>query len=220
MGASVPKQFIPLNGKPLLMWTVENFHLCDPLMDIILVLPHDQQILWQQLCEKTVFHIPHRVVDGGETRFESVKKGVEQINADADTLVAVHDGVRPFVSKAVVENCFQKASVTKAAIPVLPVFETLRELPPFLEETKADVSKSRTADRERFRIVQTPQVFSLEVLRKAYAQPYREGFTDDATVVESIGVPVSLVKGNRENIKITTPFDLTVAEAILRERPL
>lgn len=206
MGAQIPKQFIPLHGKPLLMWTIENIYQCDTSIELYLALSSEQHENWRQLCEKHDFRIPHHLVDGGATRFESVKKGLERINADDDTLVAIHDGVRPFVSKAVVEGCFQKAALTKAAIPVLPVTETLREI-------NEDFSK--TVDRNRFRLVQTPQVFQMGVLCKAYAQPFNDAFTDDASVVEALGIPISFVEGNRENIKITTPFDLKIAEILL-----
>ena len=143
-----------------------------------------------------------------KTRFESVRNALEQIEADDDALVAVHDGVRPLVSEEVIKDCFLAASTKRAAIPVCPIVETIREV-------SKDLTSSRTVDRDEYRIVQTPQTFQLGLLRKAYAQPYNESFTDDASVVEALGVDVFLLEGNRENIKVTTPVDLKIAKALL-----
>ena len=211
MGADIPKQFLPIQGKPLLMHTLDNFHAFDPTMTLILVLPAAQQAYWQSLCDSCSFAVPHRVVNGGDTRFHSVLNGLSAIDdEDNEALVAVHDGVRPFVSHAVIEACFEAASRDGAAVPVTSVVETVREL-------TAD-GHSVTVDRSRYRLVQTPQTFRLRLLRDAYRQAYRDSFTDDASVVEALGHPVTLVDGNRENIKITTPYDLRIAEAILNEK--
>jgi len=215
MGSDIPKQFLTVQGRPLLMLTLENFHSFDPAMPIVLVLPTSQQAYWERLCREYVFRVPHTVVSGGDTRFHSVLNGIEEIQrivAGQSTehgdnhLVAVHDGVRPFVSHDVINACFEAAAREGAAIPVIPVVETLREV--------ADDGSSRTVPRSSYRLVQTPQTFRLSMLAEAYNQPYSEAFTDDASVVEALGHAVTLVEGNRENIKITTPYDLAVAETL------
>lgn len=208
MGADIPKQFIPIGGKPVLMHTLERFFACDGELKIILVLPHGQHAYWRQLCRDCAFNIPHTIVDGGETRFESSRKGLQAIPLDAAGLVGIHDGVRPFVSEAVIKRCFEAADESKAAIPVLPVTDTLRHV------DRNGVG--RNVLRSDYRIVQTPQVFDIRLLRKAFEQPYQDSFTDEASVVESLGYTVEMVEGNRENIKLTTPFDLTLAEAMLK----
>ena len=204
MGTDIPKQFLPIGGKPVLMRTLEAFHAYNQAMQLIVVLPHSQQTYWARLCEEYHFSLPHRVADGGETRFHSVRNGLAWVEAPGR--VGVHDGVRPFVSPEVIARCYALAATKKAVVPVIPVVETVRRL--------AD-GGSLTVNREEYRLVQTPQVFDVELLKKAYGQPYSPAFTDDASVVEALGVPVALTEGNRENIKITTPFDLRVAEALL-----
>ena len=204
MGTDIPKQFLPIGGKPVLMRTLEAFHAYNQAMQLIVVLPHSQQTYWARLCEEYHFSLPHRVADGGETRFHSVRNGLAWVEAPGR--VGVHDGVRPFVSPEVIARCYALAATKKAVVPVIPVVETVRHL--------AD-GESLTVNREEYRLVQTPQVFDVELLKKAYGQPYSPAFTDDASVVEALGVPVALTEGNRENIKITTPFDLRVAEALL-----
>ena len=203
MGSELPKQFLPIgSGKPVLMHTIEAFYAYDPQLKIILVLPREQQTYWMELCSKHNFAIAHVIAEGGETRFHSVRNGLSFID-DNPGVVGVHDGVRPFVSQDVITRCYEKAGSCKAVIPVIGVTETLRRID--------GEDKSSTVDRNEYRLVQTPQVFSVEVLKKAYEQPYKEGFTDDASVVEAMRVPVHLIEGNRENIKITTPFDLKIA---------
>ncbi len=203
MGADLPKQFLPVGGKPVLMRTLEAFYAYNPAMRIVLVLPCDQQDYWQKLCREHGFSLPHMVADGGETRFHSVRNGLRLVEAPG--WVAVHDGVRPFVSQEVIARCFRLAAEKRAVVPVVPVVETLRQI---------EGDSSRTVSRDAYRLVQTPQVFDSALLKEAYAQPYTPAFTDDASVVEAMGVPVYLTEGNRENIKITTPFDLKVAEAL------
>ena len=203
MGADLPKQFLPVGGKPVLMRTMEAFYAYSREIRIVLVLPHDQQGYWQRLCREHGFILPHSVADGGETRFHSVRNGLRLVKAPA--LVAVHDGVRPFVSQEVIARCFRLAAEKRAVVPVVPVVETLRQI---------EGERSRTVSRDAYRLVQTPQVFDAALLKEAYARPYTPAFTDDASVVEAMGVPVCLTEGNRENIKITTPFDLKVAEAL------
>lgn len=204
MGTDIPKQFLPVGGMPVLMRTINAFHNFDADMDIILVLPSDQQGYWSELCREYSFCTPHRIADGGETRFHSVRNGLA-LAAD-EGLIAVHDGVRPFVTAEVIERCFAEAEQKKAVIPVIPVVDTVRQL--------VDVG-SVTVSRDLYRLVQTPQTFDAALLKEAYRQPYTPHFTDDASVVEALGHEVTLVEGCRENIKITTQFDLKVAEAIL-----
>ena len=205
MGSELPKQFLPIGGKPVLMHTLEAFHRFDKRMQLILVLPREQQGFWRELCETHGFNIRHEIADGGETRFHSVKNGLALINGIGG-MVGVHDGVRPFVSQEVIARCFREAAVRKAVIPVIDVVETVRHL---------TGSGSETVNRNDYKLVQTPQVFDADLLRRAYEQEFTPFFTDDASVVEAMGVPVHLVEGNRENIKITTPFDLKVASALL-----
>ena len=205
MGGELPKQFIPVEGRPVLMRTLDTFHACDSTIQIILVLPRDHQPYWQELCRDYQFTIPHRIADGGATRFHSVQNGLALVEAP-EALVAVHDGVRPFVSHEVINRCYQDAELHGAVVPVIPVVETVRHLLP---------EGSETVSRDAYRLVQTPQTFSASLLRRAYEQPYCDAFTDDASVVEALGHAVHLVEGNRENIKLTTPFDLAVARALL-----
>lgn len=207
MGGELPKQFIPIEGRPVLMRTLDTFHACDSDIQIILVLPRDHQPYWQELCREYRFAVPHSIADGGATRFHSVQNGLALVD-EAEALVAVHDGVRPFVAHDVISRCYCEAELHGAVVPVIPVVETVRHLLP---------EGSETVSRDDYRLVQTPQTFRASLLRRAYEQTYCNGFTDDASVVEALGEAVCLVEGNRENIKLTTPFDLTVASALLRE---
>ena len=200
MGGEVPKQFLPIDGKPILMHTIEAFRKALDDVRIVLVLPVHQQAYWQELCRKYGFRSPELIADGGETRFHSVRSGLLLLPEGGDAVVGIHDGVRPFVSEETIRRLFAAAEEGKAAVPVVPVVETLRELLPD--------GRSRTRPRDSFRLVQTPQTFPLAMLQEAYRQPFSESFTDDASVVEALGVEITLVEGNRENIKITTPSDL------------
>ena len=203
MGGDIPKQFLPVCGKPVLMRTLEAFHAYDASMRLILVLPVSQQAYWKQLCEEYQFELAHEIANGGETRFHSVKNGLALVEEEG--LVGVHDGVRPFVSQEVITRCYEEAASLKAVIPVIGVVETVRHL---TEEG------SETVPRDQYKLVQTPQVFDVTLLRRAYQQEYTDLFTDDASVVEALGEKVYLVEGNRENIKLTTPFDLKLAELL------
>lgn len=205
MGGEIPKQFLPIQGKPVLMRTLEAFYTYDNQIELIVVLPVAQQDYWKQLCAQYDFVLPHRIADGGETRFHSVRNGLRLVGEEG--LVGVHDGVRPFVSQEVIAACYETAAVKQAVIPVVDVVETIRHL-------LAD-GQSETVSRDRYKLVQTPQVFTCDVLKRAYTQTYIPAFTDDASVVEALGIPVCMVKGNRENIKLTTPFDLKVAEVLI-----
>lgn len=213
MGTDIPKQFLPIGGKPVLMRTIERFREYSKDLQIILVLPKAQQEYWKELCQQYSFPLPQQggdrggsylLADGGETRFHSVQHGLALIPDDAEGVVGVHDGVRPFPSLEVIRHCYETAREKKAVIPVVPVVETLRHI---TEGTKA---------RGDYRLVQTPQCFDIQLLKSANRQPYNDGFTDDASVVEAFGFDITLVEGNRENIKITTPFDLKIAEALLK----
>ena len=208
MGGDVPKQFLPVGGVPILMQTLTLFDEALDDLKIILVLPAAQQDAWRKLCEEYKFTIPHDMIDGGETRFHSVCNGLALVPDDADGVVGVHDGVRPFVSKEVIFRCYEIARMQGSAVPVVPIVETIRQVLP--------EGDSMTVDRNLYRLVQTPQTFRISVLKEAYCQPYQPSFTDDASVVEALGHRIVLVDGNRENIKITTPSDLLYAESICR----
>lgn len=206
MGASIPKQFLPVNGLPILMLTIKRFREYDGSLRIILVLPKEQHEYWNELCKNYHFTDAYAVVEGGETRFHSVRNGLSAIPDDTQGVVGIHDGVRPFPSVEVIRACYETARTAKAVIPVVPVVETVRHI--------VAGGKTETVDRADYRLVQTPQTFDIQLLKQAYAQPYRDCFTDDASVVESAGHEVTLIEGNRENIKITTPFDLRIARIL------
>ena len=206
MGSDIPKQFLPIGGKPVLMRTLERFRAYDTDLKIILVLPEAQQDYWRKLCEQYHFDVKYELANGGQTRFHSVQNGLALIPDDAEGVVGVHDGVRPFPSIDVIRNCYTTARTAKAVIPVIPVVETVRQL-----ENESSV----TVPRDKYRLVQTPQTFDIQLLKAANRQPYNDGFTDDASVVESYGHDITLVEGNRENIKITTPYDMKIAEVLL-----
>ena len=215
MGSDIPKQFLPIGGKPVLMRTLERFREYSAELQIILVLPEAQQAYWRELCKQYNFPLPlegagggfYQLANGGQTRFHSVQNGLAKVPDDAQGVVGVHDGVRPFPSIEVIKNCYETARTKKAVIPVIPVVETVRQL----------ISKknSKTVPRDQYRLVQTPQTFDIQLLKAANRQPYNDGFTDDASVVESYGYEITLVEGNRENIKITTPYDLKIAEVLI-----
>ena len=206
MGSDIPKQFLPIGGKPVLMRTLERFRTYSDDLQIILVLPEAQQDYWRQLCEEYHFDVQYQLANGGQTRFHSVQNGLALVPDNAEGVVGVHDGVRPFPSIEVIRNCYETARTAKAVIPVIPVVETVRHL---------EGDKSVTVPRGDYRLVQTPQTFDIQLLKSANRQPYNDGFTDDASVVESYGHAITLVEGNRENIKITTPYDLKIAEVLI-----
>jgi 2-C-methyl-D-erythritol 4-phosphate cytidylyltransferase len=206
MGSDIPKQFLPIGGKPVLMRTLERFREYSADLQIILVLPEAQQDYWRQLCEEYHFDVEYQLANGGQTRFHSVQNGLALVPDDAEGVVGVHDGVRPFPSIEVIKNCYETARTAKAVIPVIPVVETVRHL---------EKESSVTVPRDEYKLVQTPQTFDIQLLKAANCQPYNDGFTDDASVVESYGHEITLVEGNRENIKITTPYDLKIAEVLI-----
>ena len=206
MGSDIPKQFLPIGGKPVLMRTLERFREYSKDIQIILVLPEAQQAYWHQLCQEYHFDVEYTLANGGQTRFHSVQNGLAKVPDDAIGVVGVHDGVRPFPSIEVIRNCYTTAREKKAVIPVIPVVETVRHL---------EGEQSKTVPRDAYRLVQTPQTFDIQLLKAANRQPYNDGFTDDASVVEAFGYEITLVEGNRENIKITTPYDLKIAEVLV-----
>ena len=207
MGGELPKQFLPLCGKPVLMRTLELFE--GEVSRIILVLPEDHIPFWQELCERYDFTLLHTVALGGETRFHSVRSGLSHLPQAG--LVAVHDGVRPLASRALIRRSFEEAERSGAALPACPVTDSLR--------LRQDEGKSEAVDRSRYVAVQTPQTFDLGRLQQAYEQAYSPLFTDDASVYEaaSLGI-ITLVAGEETNIKLTTPRDLLLAELLLREK--
>ena len=204
MGSATPKQFLELLGLPILMHTLKKFQQSISDREIILALPEKEQSTWQSLCEKYHFDVPHQIVNGGESRFHSVQNALQKVKEKS--IVAIHDGVRPLVSETVINNCVQSAEKFGAAIPTLPMEDSIR---------KISDNGSQIADRSQFVLVQTPQCFQSEVILTAYQQEYQNSFTDDASVVEQLGHKIYLVEGNKENIKITTPEDLKMAEALV-----
>lgn len=204
MGAPLPKQFMLLKGHPLLYWTIDAFHRYDASMPIVVVLPEQHIPIWKSLCIGHNFHVAHEIVAGGEERFHSVCNGLAQVKDDG--LVAVHDGVRPLVSVQLIDRCFRAAEEHGAAIPVVSISSSVREV-------SGDTSKA--LDRSRLRAVQTPQCFRVPLLRDAFALPFDPAFTDEATLVERTGITVHLVPGEERNIKVTMPEDLVMAEAFM-----
>ncbi len=204
MKSDVPKQFIEIGGKPVLMHTIDAFKKFDSAIQIIVVLPAAQIEYWNNLCEKLEFGTDHNVINGGETRFHSVSNGLSLIKEPG--IVGVHDGVRPFVSQETLHNSYTTAEESGNAVPVIDAFESVRQ---------TDGKGNRSIDRTTIKLVQTPQVFRSEQLLKAYQTEFKTDFTDDASVTEAAGYSINLVEGNRENIKITTPFDLKIAEVLL-----
>jgi 2-C-methyl-D-erythritol 4-phosphate cytidylyltransferase len=208
MGQHIPKQFLELAGKPILMHTIEKFYNTFPELKIILALPENQFDYWEEFCYKYRFtKIPHQIVAGGKTRFDSVKNALKLVTDNG--IVAIHDGVRPLVSATTIKNCFKQAEQTGTAVPVVDVVDSLR-----LVSKQDETNKSVT--RSCYKSVQTPQCFKTEIILKAYQQTFDENFTDDASVVEKLGYQIGLVEGNIENIKITTMIDIALAEILLK----
>lgn len=199
MGTSIPKQFIELNGLPILMHTIQRFYSANPSFEIIVVLPDAHIKYWKELIDKHQFVLSHQIVEGGKERFFSIKNGLKYATGE---LIGIHDGVRPFVSLEVIEKTYELAKINGTAIPVVNLKESMRQI---------DKNNSIAVDRSKFKIVQTPQCFKADIIQNAYLQPYSSQFTDDASVVELTGYKINLVDGNDENIKITTPMDLKLA---------
>lgn len=205
MNSSLPKQFIQIADKPILMYTIEKFYHFDPKCQILITLPEDWKLYWEELVVEQDFKIPHRVVSGGDERYHSIKNAIQYCYGD---YIAVHDGVRPLVSSETIQKCISKLKKTDAVIPVISIGESLRQ--------KNNDGTTKAVDRNDFYIVQTPQCFKRSTLEKAYSNEYHSKITDDAGLVEEAGFKISTVQGNYENIKITTQADLKYAELFLK----
>ncbi|PIQ22614.1 MAG: 2-C-methyl-D-erythritol 4-phosphate cytidylyltransferase [Cytophagales bacterium CG18_big_fil_WC_8_21_14_2_50_42_9] len=208
MQSQLPKQFISVGGEPILMRTIRRFHQYNPSLQLVVVLPKLEIPKWQALCFTHVFEIKHQIIAGGATRFESVKNGLAAIS-ESEGVVAVHDGVRPFVPVSTIAQAFAVAARTGNAVVAVPLKESIRQV---------TATGNAARDRSQFRLIQTPQCFRLSLLRAAFALPEEPTFTDDASVVEKYGEKINLVDGSYENIKITTPDDLLWAEAFLKAK--
>lgn len=206
---SLPKQFCIIAGKPVLMHTIAAFASCPLDLDIILVLHTAYIDFWKQLVKQHNFRIPHKIVMGGKERFHSAKNALEIISDDDDAIIGIHDGVRPFVSNDVILRTYSEAASSGAVIPVLSTVNPVR-----LFKDKKSIALDCTYNRSDIHIVQTPQVFKYGILKEAFKQEYHESFKDDSIVVQNIGKEIQTVEGNRENIKITFPLDMILAEAI------
>lgn len=204
MKGTIPKQFIEVEGRPVLMRTFDAFYKYDSQIEFFLVLPKKQVQYWEELCEEHNFQLKYQVAFGGETRFLSVKNGLDLIEDDG--IVFIHDGVRPMVSVQTIQNCFNTAVEKGNAIPVVPVSESVRY---------ADKDGNKSVDRTKYFLVQTPQTFKVDLIQKAYQQNFSDSFTDDASVVEKLDETIHLVEGNRENIKITFSEDLIIVKSFL-----
>lgn len=207
MGADRPKQFLDLGGEPVLRRTVECFLAFDPGIELVMALPRDGRDWWRDYCRRTGFLERYSIVTGGITRFHSVQNALKYVGDEG--LVAVHDGVRPLLSRELLERVFSAAETCGAAIPAVPVTDSLRRI---------SGEGSVPVDRESLVRVQTPQVFSCRVLKEAYRQPFSTSFTDDASVVEAAGGSIKIVPGDSINLKITTPGDLALAESLYKAR--
>lgn len=207
MGSDIPKQFMLLGNRPVLMHSINVFFKAG-IEKIILVIPVQYIEYWKSLCNEYSFDVPHKIVQGGLFRSESVKNGLDAITEN-DAIVAVHDGVRPFVSPETIVKGYEIAERDGTAVPYLDITDSLRAI---------EGTSSMNVERDKYKAVQTPQCFNLSLLKKAYNKLKQPAFSDDASLVEMLDVPITLYKGNRENIKITTPFDLLVAEAILKAK--
>lgn len=206
MGSELPKQFLKISGKAILMHTLEAFYNYDSTNQLLLTLPEDWHEYWLNECAISNFSIPHELIPGGEERFHSIQNAIKVAKGN---IIAVHDGVRPLVCEKTIKRCFETAERIGSAVPVIPAKESVRW-------TKNNVSKS--VPRKEYVLVQTPQVFHAHILKKAYSFPYEPHFTDDASLVEKAGFSINLVEGNEENLKITHPVDLLLAEVLFNQR--
>lgn len=206
MGADIPKQFLKIGGKPILMHTLQAWHKAYAATELILVLPASEIGQWEKLCEEYKFTVKHSVVAGGDTRYQSVKNGLATINTP-DSLIAIHDGVRPFITKEIITAAYNTAATKGSAIVCVPLKDSIR---------KKSGNTSVAEDRSQFYLVQTPQTFRFDVIKTAFSKVnYDNTITDDASVAEKAGFSITMVEGDYKNIKITTPEDLLVAEAYL-----
>jgi len=208
MQTALPKQFLLVNGLPILMHTMHAFHNAKAKPHLILVLHADYHNLWLELCTKYNFTIPYQLIKGGETRFHSVKNGLDVIE-HTDTVIAIHDAVRPLTAASIIDKSFTYAAERGNAITAVKSRDSIRQM-------QGDYSVSLL--REDIYLVQTPQTFQGSLLKKAYNQAYDVKFTDDATVVESAGIKINMIEGSYKNIKITFPEDIALAEAMLNKQ--
>lgn len=203
MESSIPKQFLKINNDVILMKSIRAFYNFDNEIDIVVALPENQIAYWKNICAEKKFTIKHKIVSGGNTRYQSVKNALKQINYDG--IVAIHDGVRPLVSQNTIDTVFNIASINGNAVPYIDSIDSLR---------KVDLEKNCPVDRNKYKQIQTPQAFNCKLIKKAYEQDWEESFTDDASVLEKLNKKINLVPGNRENIKITNQVDLVIAESL------
>ncbi|MEO8884501.1 MAG: 2-C-methyl-D-erythritol 4-phosphate cytidylyltransferase [Mucilaginibacter sp.] len=207
MQSAVPKQFLLLNGLPVLMHTILAFHNSTSKPHIILVIPADAHTYWKELCMQYSFTIPHQLVSGGKTRFHSVQNGLAVIT-NTDALIAVHDAVRPLTNADIIDASYKQAAKKGNAVTAVKSRDSIRQV-------RDGISTSLL--RDEIYLVQTPQTFQFSQLKKAYEQPYNPGFTDDASVVEATGEPIHILEGSYQNIKITFPEDIAIAELLLKQ---
>ena len=205
MNSPVPKQFIKLDGKPILLHSINKFLDTDPNIEIILILPQDYLKFWEALCAEYLFHKPIKIAYSGESRFHSVKNGLELVTEES--IVAIHDAVRPLVSTKTILATYKAAEMYGNAVPAVPINDSIRQI---------ESTRTIAVDRSRYCATQTPQCFRSDIIKKAYQQEYHYTFTDDAMVVEAMGEQIRLVDGNSDNIKITSPKDLLIAEVLLK----
>ncbi|MEG1539245.1 MAG: 2-C-methyl-D-erythritol 4-phosphate cytidylyltransferase [Muribaculaceae bacterium] len=203
--STIPKQFVPLRGIPVLMHTIKAFHSTDNSISILLALPKGQIAYWQSLCKEYSFTIPHIIIEGGDTRFQSVKNCLTTISS-LDGVVAIHDGVRPLITKEIITKAYEVAEIKGSAIPVIAVTDSIR---------MKDEHGSKAMKRDNLVAVQTPQTFRCNLIIEAYKTPFSDRYTDDASVFENSGHEIVLIDGNSKNIKITNPFDIALAELLL-----
>ena len=205
MESDMPKQFILLAGKPILMHTIEAFDQCN-VSNIIVVLPINQIDFWKELCTEFSFNLPHQIVAGGASRFESVQNGLLRCNEE--DLVAIHDGVRPFITTEIINNSFDVAAQKGNAVAAVRLKDSIR---------KVDLLGNKNVNRDAYFLIQTPQTFKCNIIKEAYQAQDHINFTDDASVLEANGHAINLIPGDYKNIKITTPEDLLVAEAFFKK---
>jgi len=203
MKSTVPKQFLEINGTPVLMLSITAFVRFNPDIKIIVALPEEQIAYWKELCHKYVFSLKHEIVAGGKTRYHSVRNALTKI--DSEGVVAIHDGVRPLVNQQTIQRVFETATLKGNAIPYIDIADSVRQV---------NKDKNHPVDRTKYKLIQTPQAFESKIIRKAYEQPFDPLFTDDASVAEKAKQKINLVAGNPENIKITTRVDLMMANAL------
>ncbi len=208
MGSDIPKQFIKIGQYPILMQTIKLFHNHPQVSEVVVVLPLSQFEYWQNLCKEFDFVIPHKICQGGFTRFHSVKNGLEQVSKYSKYIM-IHDGVRPFVSAQLIDRLIDGVKTQRAVVPVVDMIDSVRFV---------DVDGStKHIERSKLKKVQTPQTFERDLICRAYSEEYQETFSDDASVVEALGEKISVVQGDVDNIKITNQIDIVVAEMLLKK---